>query len=168
MNKNDNASCNIGPMLNAYPDSMGGRLGDTVAVLKKDELQNVFRSFYILPSIYNTDLDRGFSVIDYNLNRELADAGDLDALEGLNIDLKLDFILNHASVLSPQFRDLVKNGEKSKYADFFINWNKRDHMINDSDYTPMIFKTSTSGTAQSCFSSSKVFWIDLLISNSIR
>lgn len=111
-------------MLNAYPDSMGGRLGDTVAVLKKDELQNVFRSFYILPSIYNTDLDRGFSVIDYNLNRELADAGDLDALEGLNIDLKLDFILNHASVLSPQFRDLVKNGEKSKYADFFINWNR--------------------------------------------
>lgn len=124
MNKNDNASCNIGPMLNAYPDSMGGRLGDTLAVLKKDELQNVFRSFYILPSIYNTDLDRGFSVIDYNLNRELADAGDLDALEELNIDLKLDFILNHASVLSPQFRDLVKNGEKSKYADFFINWNR--------------------------------------------
>ena len=111
-------------MLNAYPDSMGGKLADTVAVLKKDELKDVFQSFYILPSLYNTDLDRGFSVIDYNLNRELADAGDLEALEGLNIDLKLDFILNHASVLSPQFRDLVKNGEKSEYADFFINWNK--------------------------------------------
>ena len=31
--------------------------------------------------------------------------------------------MNHASVLSPQFQDLIKNGTASKYADFFINWN---------------------------------------------
>jgi len=42
----------------------------------------------------------------------------------MGIDLKLDFILNHASVLSKQFQDILKNGEKSKYSDFFINWNK--------------------------------------------
>ena len=121
MNKNyvDN-----GPMLNAYPDSMGGTLSDIVSVLSKKEFEDVFQSFYILPSIFNTDLDRGFSVIDYGINEELADAKDLEALEKLGINLKLDFILNHASVLSPQFQDLVKNGEKSKYADFFINWNK--------------------------------------------
>ena len=113
-----------GPMLNAYPDSMGGKLSDIVSVLEKKEFENVFQSFYILPSIFNTDLDRGFSVIDYGINRELADVKDLEALDKLGINLKLDFILNHASVLSPQFQDLVKNGEKSKYADFFINWNK--------------------------------------------
>ncbi len=113
-----------GPMLNAYPDSMGGKLSDIVSVLEKKEFEDVFQSFYILPSIFNTDLDRGFSVIDYGINRELADAKDLEALDKLGINLKLDFILNHASVLSPQFQDLVKNGEKSKYADFFINWNK--------------------------------------------
>ena len=111
-------------MLNAYPDSMGGTLGDIVSVLSKDAFKDVFQSFYILPSIFNTDLDRGFSVIDYGINEQLGSKEDLEALKNLGINLKLDFILNHASVLSPQFQDLVKNGEKSKYADFFINWNK--------------------------------------------
>ncbi len=113
-----------GPMLNAYPDSMGGTMGDIVSVLEKKEFEDVFQSFYILPSIFNTDLDRGFSVIDYGINEELADKKDLEALDKLGINLKLDFILNHASVLSPQFQDLIKNGENSNYADFFINWNK--------------------------------------------
>ena len=113
-----------GPMLNAYPDSMGGTLGDIVSVLSKDAFKDVFQSFYILPSIFNTDLDRGFSVIDYGINEQLGSKEDIEALKNLGINLKLDFILNHASVLSPQFQDLVKNGEKSKYADFFINWNK--------------------------------------------
>jgi len=113
-----------GPMLNAYPDSMGGKLSDIVNVLSKDAFKDVFQSFYILPSIFNTDLDRGFSVIDYGINEQLGSKEDIEALKALGINLKLDFILNHASVLSPQFQDLVKNGEKSKYADFFINWNK--------------------------------------------
>ena len=113
-----------GPMLNAYPDSCGGKLSDIISVLSKDEFKDVFQSFYILPSIFNTDLDRGFSVIDYNINEEMADKEDIEKLQELGIDLKLDFILNHASVLSPQFQDLLKNGENSKYKDFFINWNK--------------------------------------------
>ncbi len=113
-----------GPMLNAYPDSMGGRLSDVVGFLEKPEMEDSFQSFYILPSIFNTDLDRGFSVIDYNINREMGSEQDLERLRALGINLKLDFILNHASVLSPQFQDLIKNGENSKYADFFINWNK--------------------------------------------
>ena len=53
-----------GAMLNAYPDSMGGTLGDITALLSRPELQGAFTSFYILPSLFNTDLDRGFSVID--------------------------------------------------------------------------------------------------------
>lgn len=118
-NWNDN-----GPMLNAYPDSMGSRLSDLISVLGKEEFKDTFQSFYILPSIYNSDLDRGFSVIDYGLNKEYAAEDDIRAIGDLNIDLKLDFILNHASVLSPQFRDLLEKGEQSRYADFFINWNK--------------------------------------------
>ena len=119
MKKNNN-----GPMLNAYPDSLGGNLGDIVNFLGKKELKDVFSSFYILPSLFNTDLDRGFSVIDYSLNELYAKREDLEKLEELGIDLKLDFILNHASVLSEQFQDIIKNGEKSKYRDFFIDWNK--------------------------------------------
>lgn len=117
-------SANNAPMLNAYPDSMGGTLSDIIDILKKPEFQNSVRSFYILPSLFNTDLDRGFSVINYNLNNQLAKKEDLEALSRLGMDLKLDFILNHASVLSEQFQNIIANGEESKYKDFFINWNK--------------------------------------------
>ena len=119
MNKNNN-----GPMLNAYPDSLGGNLRDIANFLSKNELKDVFSSFYILPSLFHTDLDRGFSVIDYSLNELFAKKEDLEKLNELGIDLKLDFILNHASVLSKQFQDIIKNGEKSEYRDFFIDWNK--------------------------------------------
>lgn len=121
MNKKN---ANNGPMLNAYPDSIGGTLSDIVELLETSEFKNTFSSFYILPSLYHTDLDRGFSVIDYELEDSLASMKDLEKLRGNGIDLKLDFILNHASVRSPQFQDLLKNGECSEYKDFFINWNK--------------------------------------------
>jgi sucrose phosphorylase len=74
-----------GPMLNAYPDSMGGTLKDIVSVLSKKEFEDVFQSFYILPSIFNTDLDRGFSVIDYGINEELGSKEDIDALDAAGI-----------------------------------------------------------------------------------
>lgn len=112
-----------GPMLNAYPDSLGGRLGGLVRLVT-EQAAGAFGSVYVLPSLYNTDLDRGFSVVDYGLNRSLCDPGDLDALTDAGLDLKLDFILNHASVLSPQFQDLLRTGERSRYRDFFIDWNR--------------------------------------------
>lgn len=118
-----NITANNKPMLNAYPDSMGGTLGDIIDILKKEEMKDTFSSFYILPSVFNTDLDRGFSVINYDLNQIMAKSEDFKELETLGIDTKLDFILNHASVLSEQFQDIIKNGEDSKYKDFFINWN---------------------------------------------
>jgi sucrose phosphorylase len=113
-----------GPMLNAYPDSIGGRLADIVELLQSADFADVFQALYILPSVFNTDLDRGFSVIDYGLNEVYASRQDLENLKQLGIALKFDFVLNHASVLSQQFQDILKNGEKSKYRDFFIDWNK--------------------------------------------
>ena len=119
-----NKENSLTPMLNLYPDSMGGTLKDVTQFLASDDLKDSFGSIYILPSIYNTDLDRGFSVIDYNINELFASEEDLEKIKALGLDLKLDFILNHASVLSPQFQDLLENGQKSKYKDFFINWNE--------------------------------------------
>lgn len=110
-------------MLNAYPDSMGGTLGDIISLLQLPGFEQVFQSFYILPSMFNTDLDRGFSVIDYELNELYATMEDLAVLKKMNITLKLDIILNHSSVLSKQFQDILKHGENSKYQDFFIKWN---------------------------------------------
>ena len=49
-------------------------------------------------------------MIDYDLNEQLADREDHDQLKNMGINLKLDFILNHASAQSPQFRDLVEKG----------------------------------------------------------
>ncbi|GGD19106.1 sucrose phosphorylase [Hyunsoonleella pacifica] len=112
-----------GVMLNAYPDSIGRTLSDTINMLKRSEFKDVFSLFYILPTFFNSDLDRGFSIIDYNRNEELVSKSDLEDLEQLNIQLKLDIVLNHLSVASPQFKDLLKNGNQSKYKDFFINWN---------------------------------------------
>lgn len=119
-----NEGVNNGPMLNAYPDSMGGTLTDIVAFFQREECQDAFSSLYILPSVFHTDLDRGFSVIDYSLNERLASKEDLEVIKNKGIDLKLDFILNHASVLSEQFQDIIKKGKESKYCDFFIDWNE--------------------------------------------
>jgi sucrose phosphorylase len=113
-----------GVMLNAYPDSMGSRLADTVALLKRPELKDVFSLFYILPTFFNSDLDRGFSIIDYDINQELVSPEDLDGLSELGVILKLDMVLNHLSVRSPQFQDLLQKGDDSPYRGFFIDWNE--------------------------------------------
>jgi|WetSurSiteA1Bulk_404760.scaffolds.fasta_scaffold01876_4 sucrose phosphorylase len=113
-----------GPMLNAYPDSIGGTLEGLVKFLKTPEIKDVFQSLYVLPSIFNTDLDRGFSVIDYDLNELFASQEDLRDLSKIGIALKFDFVLNHSSVLSRQFQDILKNGKNSIFKDFFIDWNK--------------------------------------------
>ena len=115
---------NWGPMLNAYPDSLGGALRDAVDFLNEDSVRGAFSSFYVLPSLFTTDLDRGFSVISYDINGVIATREDLERLQAMGIDLKLDFILNHLSVQSPQFQDLLEKGDASAYKDFFIDWNK--------------------------------------------
>ena len=113
-----------GVMLNAYPDSLDGTLAGAVRLLERPELADVFSLFYLLPTVFNSDLDRGFSVIDYELNDELVSVTDLEALDQLGILLKFDLVLNHLSVGSPQFQDMLANGDESAFADFFIDWNR--------------------------------------------
>ena len=110
-------------MLNAYPDSIGRNLTDLVEILRKPEFEGVFSLFYVLPTFFNSDLDRGFSVIDYDINEELVSRKNLDTIHELGIELKFDLVLNHLSVGSPQFQDLLQNGDDSPYKDFFIDWN---------------------------------------------
>ncbi len=113
-----------GPMLNAYPDSLGGTLGEMVRFLRQKPLQGAFASAYLLPSLFHSDLDRGFSVIDYGLEERLATEEDLKALRALGMDLKLDFLVNHASVQCEAFQDILQKGDGSPYRDFFIDWNR--------------------------------------------
>ncbi|PKM68157.1 MAG: glycosidase [Firmicutes bacterium HGW-Firmicutes-2] len=137
---NDQSHVSFGPMLNVYPDSIGGSLSSLVTLLKKHAFRDVFESLYILPSVFNTDLDRGFSVIDYELNALLASKEDLEDLNVLGMDFKFDFILNHASVLSKPFQDIIKKGDQSIYRDFFIDWNRfwegNGHMTDEGYIQP--------------------------------
>ena len=113
-----------GAMLNAYPDSIGGTLSNAVKWLRHPAVEQVFDSFYLLPSMYTSDLDRGFSIISYDLDEGLATMDDFAVLGNMGISLKLDFVLNHASTQSPEFMDLLEKGDSSTYRDFFIDWNK--------------------------------------------
>mgnify|MGYP006288114777 CR=1 FL=1 len=113
-----------GVMFNAYPDSIGARLSDGLSVLDRPELRDAFSMLYVLPTFFNSDLDRGFSIIDYDLNEELVSEADLRTLQQMGLGLKLDLVLNHLSVGSPQFRDLLSRGDDSPYRSFFIDWNE--------------------------------------------
>jgi sucrose phosphorylase len=112
-----------GVMFNAYPDSIGRDLSDIVSMLKRPEFDGVFSLFYILPTFFKSDLDRGFSIIDYTLNHDLVQPEDLQELEELGVSLKFDLVLNHLSVGSPQFQDMLRHGDDSQYKHFFIDWN---------------------------------------------
>jgi sucrose phosphorylase len=113
-----------GVMLNAYPDSIGHNLNDIVSMLQLPEFKNTFSLFYVLPTFFNSDLDRGFSIVNYDINTELVSKQDIEALKDLNIQLKFDIVLNHLSVASPQFKDLIAYGDQSQFKDFFIDWNE--------------------------------------------
>ena len=138
-----------GVMLNAYPDSIGKTLSDAVEFLERPEVEGAFSLFYVLPTFFHSDLDRGFSVIDYDINERLVSAADLDALREMGILIKLDMVLNHLSVRSPQFHDLLENGDDSRYSDFFIDWDKfwegcgepgpEGHIVPDKQYLDKLF-----------------------------
>ncbi len=138
-----------GVMLNAYPDSIGATLADTVELLKRPEFKDTFSLFYILPTFFNSDLDRGFSIIDYDINQELVSPNDVRELNALGIQIKLDLVLNHLSVRSPQFQDLVKNGEDSPYRDFFIDWDAFWKVTVPWDPTGMSYRTRSIWTSSS-------------------
>jgi sucrose phosphorylase len=120
----NNLKISNGVMLNMYPDSIGEKFSDTIAMLKMTEFKEVFSLLYVLPTFFNSDLDRGFSIIDYDINKNLVDTKDLKDLNELHIKLKFDIVLNHLSVASPQFKDMLQYGNESKFKDFFINWNE--------------------------------------------
>jgi len=138
-----------GVMFNAYPDSIGSKLSDTIALLQQPELRNVFSLFYILPTFFQSDLDRGFSISRYELNEDLVSEADLDTLKQMNILLKFDLVLNHLSVRSPQFLDMLAKGDQSRYRDFFIDWNKfwegegemsdEEYMVPNKDHLNLLF-----------------------------
>jgi sucrose phosphorylase len=83
----------------------------------------VFGSLHLLP-IYPSSGDRGFAPLTYQeVDPDQGDWTDVRAL-AKEYDLVLDFMLNHISAKSKQFKDFLAKGDASEYAEMFMDWDK--------------------------------------------
>ena len=80
-------------------------------------------AIYLTP-IFESMSYHGYDVIDYFHTAErLGGDGEFDALirelKGLDVRLILDGVFHHTSFFHPYFQDVVRNGEGSRYRDFY-------------------------------------------------
>lgn len=107
-------------MLITYPDCMGRDLKDLKEVLS-GELKGLFGGVHILP-FFPSSGDRGFSPVTY---REVDERfGTWEDIEDIaaQYDLMIDFMINHISVQSAEYRDFLEKKDDSRYRDFFIRF----------------------------------------------
>ena len=103
-----------------YVDRLGG--GDIKALnaLFSNQLKGVFGGVHLLPFFYPIDgEDAGFDPIDHTeVDSRLGSWQDVGEL-GENMDIMADMIVNHMSAQSPQFQDVLANGQASPYWPLF-------------------------------------------------
>ena len=58
-----------------------------------------------------------------DVDPKFGDWEDVKAL-GAAYDLQMECMVNHISPASKEFQDYLAKGDKSEFADMFINWNK--------------------------------------------
>lgn len=105
----------------AYVDRLsGGGIGELSSLLQ-GPLSGLFGGVHLLPFFYPIDgADAGFDPIDHTLvDPRLGTWEDLRALGGL-VEITADLIVNHVSVLSPQFQDFSAKGASSEFAEMFL------------------------------------------------
>ena len=109
-------------MLITYANTMGRNLKALDAVLDR-YFPGVFGGIHVLP-FFPSSGDRSFAVIQYD---------EVDPAFGAweNIDrlaekyyMMADFMLNHISIRSEEFRDYMRHGDESSYRDMFIHWDE--------------------------------------------
>lgn len=109
-------------MLITYPDSMGGNLKTLYDVLE-NHFQGIIGGIHILP-FFPASGDRGFAVINYDgVSPEFGDMNDIGRLSEKYF-LMADFMINHMSVRSEEFKDYMQNGDSSPYKELFLDWNE--------------------------------------------
>lgn len=106
-----------------YPDSLGGDLKTLHGVLEK-HFSDIFRGgLHILPPFPSSG-DRGFAPLTYlEIEPQFGTWADVRRL-GEKHDILLDLMVNHISAKSAFFKDFLKKGRKSEYADLFITADK--------------------------------------------
>jgi glycosidase len=96
--------------LTTYPDCIGGKLSDLQSFVDR-YLAGVVGGVHILP-FYPSSADRGFAPLTY---KEVDPTfGSWDEIESFadGLDLCVDFMVNHISAQSEQFKDFVEKGDK--------------------------------------------------------
>ncbi len=110
-------------MLITYGNTIGKDLKDLEHVLDKHFSGGELGGLHILP-FFPSSGDRGFAVINYDIvDPDLGTWDDIDRL-GNKYYLMADFMLNHASIRSREFRDYMEKGDESEYKDMFVDWHK--------------------------------------------
>ena len=106
-----------------YPDSLGGDLKTLYHVLET-YFAGIFKGgIHILPPFPSSG-DRGFAPLTYlEIEPKFGDWEDIQRL-GEKQDILLDLMVNHISAHSVFFKDFLKHGRKSKYADLFLTIDK--------------------------------------------
>ncbi len=109
-------------MLITYPNTIGKDLNE----LKRNVSEyfgDAIGGIHILP-FFPSSGDRGFAVIGYDeVDPAFGTWKDIDALAD-DYFLMADFMLNHVSIRSNEFKDYMEKGDESEYKDMFIEWEK--------------------------------------------
>jgi glycosidase len=96
--------------LSTYPDTIGANLAGVEEFVEK-HLEGIVHGVHILP-FYPSSADRGFAPLTY---REVdGKFGTWEQVEafGKSRDLCADFMINHVSAESMQFKDFVEKGDE--------------------------------------------------------
>lgn len=107
-------------MLITYADSFGRNLKELKSVLDR-HFDKEIGAVHILP-FFPSSGDRGFAPLTYEeVDPAFGDWADVEAI-AKDRELMFDFMINHLSRQSKQFRDFVQNHDASPYKDMFIRF----------------------------------------------
>ena len=108
-----------------YVDRLGCKNIDELTSLVKNGFRGLFGGIHILPFFNPIDgSDAGFDPIDHTqIDPRLGSWNDLKPLSS-EVDIMADLIVNHVSARSNEFKDYLKKGAGSDYAELFLTEEK--------------------------------------------
>lgn len=106
-----------------YVDRLGCKNLPELKALFQNQLQGLFGGVHLLPFYYPIDgADAGFDPINHQqIDPRLGAWDDIKSLSQ-EVEIMADLIVNHVSAKSAQFQDYLLNGNVSKYASLFLNY----------------------------------------------
>jgi len=108
-----------------YIDRIGCSSIRDLIRLFKNEFKDLFGGVHLLPFYYPIDgQDAGFDPINHlEVDSRLGDWDHMKVL-GKEAGIMADLIVNHMSAESAQFKDFLKKGNESEFADLFLTYDK--------------------------------------------